>query len=124
MAVYGVTVIFLILILTIGILGITTLMHGIVSVGALTVRGDLTVGDGASTIHFSLLLTPILETPFTLAIPIFMAEVIGMGMLITTDSTVLDVIAGTTMPVEHDLIDVLEVPVTVDKQVVADNAVQ
>lgn len=124
MAVYGVTVIFLILILTIGILGIITLMHGIVSVGALTVRGDLTVGDGASTIHFSLLLTPILETPFTLAIPIFMAEVIGMGMLITTDSTVLDVIAGTTMPVEHDLIDVLEVPVTVDKQVVADNAVQ
>lgn len=99
MAVYGVTVIFLILILTIGILGIITLMHGIVSVGALTVRGDLTVGDGASTIHFSLLLTPILETPFTLAIPIFMAEVIGMGMLITTDSTVLDVIAGTTMPV-------------------------
>ena len=124
MAVCGVTVIFLILILTIGILGIITLMHGIVSVGALTVRGDLTVGDGASTIHFSLLLTPILETPFTLAIPIFMAEVIGMGMPITTDSTVLDVIAGTTMPVEHDLIDVLEVPVTVDKQVVADNAVQ
>ena len=99
--VHGVMADFLILILPIGISGTTIPMHGIVLVGDSTVHGDITVGDGASTIHFSPLLTRILAMPFTLVIHTFMVGVIGTAMLITIDSIVLgDTIAITVQAIE------------------------
>lgn len=104
--VHGVMVDFLTLTLPIGISGTIILMHGIVSVGDSTVHGDITVGDGASTIHFSHLLIRILAMPFTLAIHTFMVGDIGAAMLITINSIVLvDPIVMTVQVNEkmHDL---------------------
>ena len=69
-----------------GILVITILMLGIISLGALITHGvstagiDGTVGAGATTIRFSPLLILTLGMPSTMATPIFTEEGIGMAM--------------------------------------------